>query len=104
MSLPVAHALVGACIYSGLEPRVDFCTKRTAWTLALLLPVLPDLDFAPVWFLGLPVTTWHRTFSHSLLFAVACALVAAWIWRQRPVPAAAFVGALVLSHALVDMC
>jgi membrane-bound metal-dependent hydrolase YbcI (DUF457 family) len=108
MSLPVAHALVGGAILATFRPRLDFCSPRVALAAAMLLPVVPDFDFAFVWFLGLPVTVWHRTFTHSLLFSAALGLLAAlWVRRRgvgTPRAAFGFVTALVLSHAVVDMC
>lgn len=108
MSLPIAHGLVGGAILTALRPRLDFCSLRAAWVLALVLPVLPDFDFAFVWWFGKPVTLWHRTFSHSILFGLACGAAAAALVRRRGVgsPAMAFgyVAALVLSHAVLDMC
>ncbi len=108
MSLPIAHALVGGAILATARPALDFCSIRTAWALALLLPVVPDLDFVFVWGLGLPVTIWHRTFSHSLLFGLLCgALATLVVWRRgtgTPHRAFGFVSTLVLSHAAIDMC
>jgi len=108
MSLPVAHALIGGALLATFRPRLDFCSPRVALAAALVLPVVPDFDFAFVWWLGLPVTVWHRTFSHSLLFAAALgALAAFWVHRRgagTPRVAFAYVSALVLSHAVVDMC
>lgn len=108
MSLPVAHCLVGGAILATARPHLDFVSPRAAFGLAMLLPLVPDFDFAFVWWFGLPVTTWHRTFSHSLLFAAALGLFAAWLVRRRavgsPRAAFAFVASLVISHAALDMC
>lgn len=108
MSLPVAHALIGGALLATFRPSLDFCRPRVALAAAMILPIVPDFDFALVWLGGLPVTVWHRTFSHSLIFSAAMGLLAAVWVRRRGVgtPRAAFwfVATLVLSHALVDMC
>jgi membrane-bound metal-dependent hydrolase YbcI (DUF457 family) len=107
MSLPVAHALVGGAILTTARPWLDFCSPRVALGLAMLLPIVPDFDFAFVWWFGLPVTIWHRTFSHSLVFAAALGLFAAlWVRRRgtgTPRFAFWFVFALTISHAVLDM-
>jgi membrane-bound metal-dependent hydrolase YbcI (DUF457 family) len=107
MSLPVGHGLVGSLVLAAFDRRVRFCPRRMAWLLALVVPSVPDFDFFFVWVLGWPAERWHRTFSHSLTFAVLGGLAAAAIVRllRRPGPltAAAYVGALLLSHCFVDM-
>ncbi len=107
MSLPVAHALVGGALYATARPWLDFCSPRLALAAAMVLPIVPDFDFAFVWWMGLPVTVWHRTFSHSLVFAAALGLLVALVVRRRGVgtPSRAFwyVFALTISHAVLDM-
>ncbi len=96
MALPVAHAAVAW----GLAPT------RDRWTLALLavFSFAPDLDFILVVCFGLPLQDFHRTWSHSLPFA----LVVALFWaRFRPQRFAAVSGlvvfAVLASHGAIDL-
>jgi membrane-bound metal-dependent hydrolase YbcI (DUF457 family) len=105
VSLPVAHALTGITVFALARPHLGALSPRLAFALALTLPVVPDLDFAPVWFLGLDPEVWHRTFTHSIVFALVCGAAAWGCLHRRPGGAAAagVVAVWVLSHALVDM-
>lgn len=95
MALPVAHLSIAL----GAGGSKDW---KSILILGLL-SVAPDFDFALVWGLGLPVDSYHRTFSHSLtaalLIAVAYALVRpAWL-RLSPW----LVLAVYASHSLLDL-
>lgn len=69
-----------------------------------LLSVLPDFDFALVWGLGLPLEQVHRTWSHSLFFALFLTLV--WVvvrpGRLKSVSGFLFFSVLI-SHSLLDL-
>ena len=94
MALPTAHASIAL----GLS-AVDTWTKRA--TICLLC-LLPDFDFALV-ALGVPLSEAHRTFSHSLAFAVAIALLwRLWPTARRWIPSR-WIFAAVISHGLYDM-
>jgi membrane-bound metal-dependent hydrolase YbcI (DUF457 family) len=96
MALPVAHSAIA----------MGFASTRDR-SVALFLCVLsfcPDFDFFFVWFLGMPLEAFHRTFSHSLLpVAVATGL---FVWF-RPARLSAVSGTLFFavlgSHAVLDM-
>jgi membrane-bound metal-dependent hydrolase YbcI (DUF457 family) len=96
MALPVAHSAV-AC---GLT------RTRDRWTLALLslFSVLPDFDFAIVLLFDTTISESHRTWTHSLLFALVLSLL--WKWLRpagmRAVSAVT-VFLVVASHAVVDL-
>lgn len=74
------------------------------WTLATILPLLPDLDVFSTATYGSPLG--HRGVTHSLLFALVIGLVAAsflsrpfrgqWWWL------AVLFSAIVASHGLLD--
>ena len=96
MALCVAHVAAG----------IGFARTRDLRTLCLLalVSVSPDFDFALVWGLGLPIEVFHRTFSHSILFA---ALASGFYAVLFPFAHRTFSGWLVFlglaSHLLVDM-
>ncbi len=96
MALPVAHYSFAA----GL-------TGCRTWTPCLaigLISVAADFDLALVWGLNLPLQQFHRTFSHSIGFAVLASLL--WkFWRPRQlegIGARAFLIAW-LSHIFIDL-
>ncbi|HUG42777.1 MAG TPA: hypothetical protein VMN76_00930, partial [Acidobacteriota bacterium] len=67
MALPVAHVSVA----------VGLARTRDLLPLLFLaaLSILPDFDFIMVWVFGMPVDSYHRTWSHSAPFAVLLTLV-----------------------------
>ena len=100
MPLPVAHALVGASVVAAMER--GWTSRRTClhMLLAALLANAADLDFLLVYAQG--SKTWHRAFTHSLVFSLFIfVLLALWLGRQRLKTAAAF-GIAFGSHAVLD--
>lgn len=103
MATIYTHAAVG------LGLGVLFARRRLPWSfwgLAALLPVVPDFDvfFSPPY--GSP---WgHRGFTHSLLFALLVAAIAAGlIFRRCRVPFWDLLGFFFVataSHGLLDAC
>ena len=96
MALPVAHTAVALGLTRSRDPL--------AWVFLGFLSILPDFDFILVWGLGLPINIYHRTFSHSLFFCVAMAL----LWMViRPARLKAIspllVAMVLLSHSFLDM-
>jgi inner membrane protein len=72
------------------------------WTLAGLLPMLPDVD--SFWDAPYGTMLGHRGFTHSLLFALAVGLAAAALFRHRLryVPLAMFFFIIIGSHGVLD--
>jgi len=100
MPLPVAHALVGASVVAAMER--GWTSRRTClhMLLAALLANAADLDFLLVYAQG--SKTWHRAFTHSLVFSLFIfVLLALWLGRQKLKTAAAF-GIAFGSHAVLD--
>lgn len=96
MALPVAHFALA----SGM-------TFQYHWRIVAagcLISVLPDFDFALVWGLGLPLREWHRTWSHSLLFAAAVSLLWPFLRPEslQNLTAPLFL-AVLSSHGLLDL-
>jgi membrane-bound metal-dependent hydrolase YbcI (DUF457 family) len=75
MPLPIAHALVGASIVAASRPNVVLSRDKNSLLLGAFLAILPDFDFFFVWVLGFG-GSWHRSFTHSILFALASSTLA----------------------------
>jgi membrane-bound metal-dependent hydrolase YbcI (DUF457 family) len=96
MALPAAHF----AITLGLATSRD----RLALAVLCLLSIVPDFDFFFVWVCGFPMEVWHRTWSHSLFFALTLALL--WgLLRPRLLasisPALFFL--VLAAHGLLDL-
>ncbi|MCD4759998.1 metal-dependent hydrolase [archaeon] len=60
--------LIGAWLLGLLIQKVKkIKLSRTAWGLLLIGGILPDIDLLSDWILGTQI---HRTFTHSLIFAL----------------------------------
>lgn len=100
MPLPVAHALLGASVVAAMER--EWTSRRTClqMLLAALLANAADLDFILVYAQG--TKTWHRAFTHSLVFSLFIfVLLALWLGWQKLKTAAAL-GIAFGSHAVLD--
>ncbi len=78
MATDYTHAIAGLGIaYFGASRPMPW----SYWTLAVVLPVIPDLDVFSTAAYGTALG--HRGLTHSLVFALALSLVAASIvWRS----------------------
>lgn len=101
MSLPIAHALVGASIALSLWPDRSRAGARRALASGAVLGVLPDGDYlinaAKIFGPG-----WHHGFTHSIAFAVIVGAFCGWALAARSWRGALACGAALLSHALLD--
>lgn len=101
MALPLAHGLVGASIVVSLVPDVSM---RRDWRLFLtgaLVAVLPDFDY--IFYLGLQLgNSWHRSFSHSILFALAVGIVASSMTAATSIKAVLVYSLATVSHPILD--
>jgi len=80
--------------------------NRDIWVLLFLavVSVAPDFDFFFVWVLGLPMQVFHRTFAHSIPFALAVTLIYAYVrpkWLSEVPPSLFFL--VLASHGLLDL-
>lgn len=100
MPYPLAHGLIGASVVAVAAENPPGRSKKLL-LLGFALGVCPDLDFILVWFLRFD-KTWHRGFSHSLLFALLVALVIAILARGRRMRTFVVCGLAVTSHAVLD--
>jgi membrane-bound metal-dependent hydrolase YbcI (DUF457 family) len=95
MPLPIAHGLIGASIVAATLPDASPVRNWKPLLLGASLSIFPDIDY----FLGI---SWHRGFTHSLIFAaivgLACFAVAGFAHIKMAI---AYAGA-VFSHTLLD--
>jgi membrane-bound metal-dependent hydrolase YbcI (DUF457 family) len=89
---PISHAAVGFAIAAwGQQPP----PTRRVCLIAAACAALPDVDY-----LGWPVP--HRSITHSLLFALVGALVAAAVFKEKSLRIATVLALAFLSHGLLD--
>jgi len=96
VALPVAH----------VATAIGFTKTRDLRVVGLLalVAISPDFDFFLVWCLDLSIALYHRTFSHSILFALSVAVLYRLLlpgYQHRF--SAGLVLLALLSHSLVDM-
>ena len=100
MPLPVAHGLLAASVVVVLrEP-----TQSRPWKLLLIgvfLGISPDLDYA-LNFLRVGSGGWHHGFTHSIVFAVFCGLIATLIAGERRLRNLILFTGATVSHTLLD--
>lgn len=100
MPLPVAHGLLAASVVVALrEP-----TQSRPWKLLLIgvfLGISPDLDYALNW-LRVGNRGWHHGFTHSIVFACFCGLIATLIAGERRLRNVILFTAATVSHTLLD--
>ena len=101
MPLPVAHGLIGASLVAAWQPQSTLSRDWKPLVYGAALAVSPDLDLLLLWPLGLD-TSWHRSFTHSIAFAIAVGCVAAFAFGLSRIREAIAYGSAVLSHGLLD--
>jgi membrane-bound metal-dependent hydrolase YbcI (DUF457 family) len=92
MPLPLAHGLVGAAVVAAVrEPAA----LRRRWPLLIgaLVALTPDVDF---------LFRAHRTFTHSLAFALLVTAVLLAVGGRARTRAALGYGLAFMSHGLLD--
>ena len=99
MPLPVAHGLLGASIIAAAHPK---STKRYFLPLFVgaFLANLADLDFILVFIFH--SKTWHRGFSHSILFGLIACLILVLSLGKRHLREAIAYGLAFTSHGILD--
>jgi len=98
--LPIAHGLLGASFSAALVPR---STKR-AYAVSILTAALfanaPDFDFLLVF--AFHSNSWHRGFTHSIVFALVVYLISTFVLGQRRLQEALAYGLAFGSHGMLD--
>lgn len=104
MSFGFTHLIIAWLIGKAYEFFSRKKISHYTWFFLLIGGILPDADFLIDWTLG---TELHRTFTHSLFFAIGMSLLIYLIFsffknEERKYCAIA-IGAGILSHIIVDM-
>jgi membrane-bound metal-dependent hydrolase YbcI (DUF457 family) len=97
MPLPIAHGLLGATLVAAVHPCID---KWKPLFLGVMLANFPDLDILILW--GLNLRGIHRSFSHSLVIAIAVTLVIYFFVGRKQFKVTLAYGLAFLSHTVLD--
>ena len=100
MPLPVAHALVGASVVAAMQPERTSPRTYLQLLIAALLANAADLDFLLVYLEG--SKTWHRAFTHSLVFSLFVIVVLALSLGRQKLKTSIAYGIAFGSHAVLD--
>jgi inner membrane protein len=100
MPFPIAHGIIGASLFAATQKRLSRDKDIRLMLLAAGLAMLPDLDFLLTWVFDLH--GWHRSFTHSIVFAVVTGLVASHLAAAKSFRAAIGLVLAPLSHGLLD--
>ena len=98
--LPIAHGLVGATAAAALYPGPLAERGYRPLFIGALLANAADFDFLLVFIFH--SKSWHRGFSHSLVFALLIFLLFALLLGRKRLQAAMAYGAAFASHAILD--
>jgi inner membrane protein len=104
MASAPSHAAFALALGAWLAPKQS---PRAALVVVAALAVLPDIDAVGYW-LGIPTASviGHRGVTHSIAFAVAVGLSAAWLFARRkaisPGRVAPYFVIAMLSHGVLD--
>src|ERR1700682_5391413 len=79
MALPIAHGLCGAAAGAPFLPRLPFRQNVKTLLIAAGLGISPDLDYILYMVLDWG-ESWHRSFSHSLVFALVIGALTALLF------------------------
>jgi membrane-bound metal-dependent hydrolase YbcI (DUF457 family) len=99
MPLPIAHSLLGASIVALIYPK----TEKQIWlplTTGAIWANAADFDFGLVFLLG--SKDWHRSFTHSVLFAIVVSLLISLVYRFKRIKESSAFGLAFASHFLLD--
>jgi membrane-bound metal-dependent hydrolase YbcI (DUF457 family) len=95
MPLPLAHGLIGASIVAITLPEASPVKNWKPLLLGAALSIAPDFDF----FLA---TSWHRGFTHSLIFAAVISLICFLAAGLANIRLAVGCAGAIFSHGLLD--
>lgn len=99
MPLPIAHGFLGAAIVAVIHPKIKKVISVPLFIGAFLANA-PDFDFLFV--ILTKNKSWHRGFSHSILFSIIVFItIAAFLGKDRIRTAAAY-GSAYFSHVVLD--
>ena len=95
MPLPIAHGLLGASIIAATLPEASPVRNWKLLLLGAAISISPDLDY-------FFKTSWHRGFTHSLVFAAGVSLVCFAVLGLARLRIVIGCTAALLSHGLLD--
>lgn len=101
MPLPVAHALIGASVVAMSRANVTLSRDWKPLSAGALVALSPDFDYLFVWVLHMD-RGWHRSFSHSLAYAILAGLAAAALAGAFRIKDTAIYSLAALTHSLLD--
>lgn len=103
MPFPVGHTMTGLIVAKLITPQPPIKERYLEILIIALLANIPDLDFILTW--GLHEVFLHRTFTHSLSFALVIGTLSCWLYEGKLVfkPWLYFTS-LIASHSLLDFC
>lgn len=101
MPYPVAHGLVGGSVVALILSTMPERRYYRNIFIGALLAVSPDMDYLLVWGFNLG-EAWHRSITHSLLFAVAAGLICAALVNAATVKEAIAFVLSTASHGILD--
>lgn len=99
MPLPVSHALLGASIVAAAHPS-PFKRYSTPLLLGALWSNVADFDFLFVF--AFHSRAWHRSFTHSVVFALLVFLLLILYKGRRRIKEATVYGLAFASHGILD--
>jgi len=104
MVLAFGHLIGAWLLGKGYQYFGKTKISSTGWFFLLLGGILPDLDFLFDWILGTEI---HRTFTHSVLFALIIPLalmIFLFIIREKKITFLPFLlGSGIFVHLILDM-
>lgn len=100
MPLPVAHGLLGASFIAALQPQPIKRGFAVSLLVAAIVSNASDFDFLLVF--SLHSNSWHRGFTHSIVFALIVYLLSALVLGKRRLHEALAYGLAFGSHGILD--
>ena len=99
MPLPISHGFLGASIVAAIHPKIN---KFYSLPLIIggVLANSADLDFVFVLLSG--DKTWHRGFSHSMIFSLFIFFLFVYILGREKLKEAIAYGFAYFSHTILD--
>lgn len=105
MPTPVAHCIAGACLVLAAARRIPAVRSLPVTAAVLLAANVPDVDYLAVLRGRAAMEAFHQTWTHSIGFVAAAALVLALPLRRRLglAPAWLLLAGAGLTHLLLDL-
>ena len=99
MPMPIAHGFLGAAITAAVYPKVNKFYSIPLFVGGFLAN-LADFDFLPVLLSG--DKSWHRSFSHSILFSILVFVGITFFLGKNRLRESTAYGLAYFSHIILD--